>query len=150
MTGRVISEIFPTIRSKPGRELLRVEGLSTERGTVIDASLEVRAGEVVGLAGLIGSGKSEIMRAVFGLDAISGGRITLKGEDVTGQSPRGMMERGFFYVPPDRRGRGPGDDPVVPGEHQPAVARQAALLARPASSSTGAAKRGGPASSPSA
>ena len=106
MTGRVISEIFPTIRSERGRELLRVEGLSTQRDTVVDASLEVHAGEVVGLAGLIGSGKSEIMRAVFGLETISAGRITLKGEDVTGELPHAMMERGFFYIPPDRRDEG--------------------------------------------
>jgi ribose transport system ATP-binding protein len=106
MTGRVISEIFPTIRSKRGREMLRVDGLSTLRDTVVDASLEVYAGEVVGLAGLIGSGKSEIMRAVFGLETITAGRIALKGEDVTGQSPHFMMDRGFFYIPPDRREEG--------------------------------------------
>jgi ribose transport system ATP-binding protein len=106
MTGRVISEIFPTIRSEPGREMLRIEAVSTQRDTVLDASLEVHAGEVVGLAGLIGSGKSEIMRAVFGLETIRAGRITLKGEDVTRQSPHAMMERGFFYIPPDRRDEG--------------------------------------------
>jgi ribose transport system ATP-binding protein len=106
MTGRVISEIFPTIRSEGGHEMLRVDGLSTRSGTVTGASLQVHAGEVVGLGGLIGSGKSEIMRAVFGLETVTAGRITLKGEDVTGQTPHGMMDRGFFYVPPDRRDEG--------------------------------------------
>lgn len=106
MTGRVISEIFPTIRAERGREMLSIDGLSTRSGTVLDASLQVHAGEVVGLGGLIGSGKSEIMRAVFGLEPLAAGQVTLKGEDLTGQTPQRMMDRGFFYVPPDRQDEG--------------------------------------------
>ncbi|MCB1499520.1 MAG: sugar ABC transporter ATP-binding protein [Bauldia sp.] len=106
MTGRVISEIFPTIRTERGPEVLRIEGLTTARGSPVEASIKVHAGEVVGLAGLIGSGKSEIMRAAFGLETVTAGRITLKGEDVTGLSPRRMMRRGMFYIPPDRRDEG--------------------------------------------
>jgi ribose transport system ATP-binding protein len=106
MTGRVISELFPKIRFAPGEEQLRIEHLSTPKRTVTDASLTVRAGEIVGLAGLVGSGKSEVMRAAFGIDEIAAGRVVLKGEDVTGASTRDLLRRGLFYVPPDRREEG--------------------------------------------
>ena len=69
MTGRVISELFPKIRFAPGEERLRIEHLTTPKRTVIDVSLTVAAGEIVGLAGLVGSGKSEVMRAAFGIGA---------------------------------------------------------------------------------
>jgi ribose transport system ATP-binding protein len=106
MTGRVISEIFPVIRTTPGEEALRIEALSTRSGSVIDASLSVRKGEIVGLAGLVGSGKSEAMRAAFGVAPIRAGRIILKGRDVTGKTPRTLMDEGLFYVPADRREEG--------------------------------------------
>jgi ribose transport system ATP-binding protein len=106
MTGRVIRELFPTIRRAPGGEALRIDGLSTPSGTVANASLSAARGEVVGLAGLVGSGKSEVMRAVFGIEPISAGTVRVKGEDVTGKRPRELMDRGLFYLPPDRRGEG--------------------------------------------
>jgi ribose transport system ATP-binding protein len=106
MTGRVIEQIFPSIRFQPGRTVLEVEGLSTRSGSVRDVSLSVRAGEVVGLAGLVGSGKSEVARACFGLEPLASGRIVFEGEEVSGSSPRAMLERGFFYLPPDRREEG--------------------------------------------
>ncbi len=106
MTGRVISELFPAIRFDPGEEKLRIDRLTTPKRTVVDASVTVRAGEIVGLAGLVGSGKSEIMRATFGIDPIASGRVALKGEDVTGLTTRELMNRGLFYVPPDRRAEG--------------------------------------------
>jgi ribose transport system ATP-binding protein len=106
MTGRVISELFPSIKQSEGAEVLRIEHLSTPKGTVVDASLTVRAGEVVGLAGLVGSGKSEVMRAAFGAESVSAGRVFLKGEDVTGLSVRALLNRGMFYMPADRRDEG--------------------------------------------
>ncbi|MEX2629155.1 MAG: sugar ABC transporter ATP-binding protein [Tistlia sp.] len=106
MTGRVFEELFPKVAFRPGVELLSVEGLTTASGSLRDASLSVRAGEIVGLAGLVGSGKSEIARACFGLEKIVGGTVRLKGETVTGLGPRQMLRRGFFYVPPDRREEG--------------------------------------------
>ena len=106
MTGRVIDEVFPPIRFAPGAAVLQVDNLTTEHNTVENASLTVRAGEIVGLAGLVGSGKSEIARACFGLEPVVAGRVMLKGEDVTDLSPRQMMRRGFFYLPPDRRDEG--------------------------------------------
>ena len=106
MTGRVIEQIFPDVRYRPGASMLAVENLSTAGGTVTGVSLHVRRGEIVGLAGLVGSGKSELARACFGLLPISGGRVVFAGEPATGLSPRRMLDRGFFYVPADRRHEG--------------------------------------------
>src|SRR5918996_5220750 len=106
MTGRVIEQIFPQIPFDPGCTVLEVEQLSTADRTIRDVSLSVRTGEIVGLAGLVGSGKSEVARACFGLVPLVGGRVRFDGVDVTGASPRQMLERGFFYVPPDRRSEG--------------------------------------------
>jgi ribose transport system ATP-binding protein len=103
MTGRVISQIFPKIHYHPGPLLLDIENLTTRSGAVLDMSLKVQAGEIVGLAGLVGSGKSELGRACFGTERIAAGRVSLAGEDVTGLRPRAMLDRGVFYLPPDRR-----------------------------------------------
>ncbi|MEO8038430.1 MAG: ATP-binding cassette domain-containing protein, partial [Betaproteobacteria bacterium] len=105
MTGRTISEIYPSIANNPGEVLLEVEGLTSNAG-IRDASITVRRGEVVGLAGLVGSGKSELVRAVFGVDRITAGRVRFKGEDVTHASPGRMLARGLFYLPPDRKAEG--------------------------------------------
>ena len=106
MTGRVIDRIFPRIQFDPKQELLRVERLSTEDERVRDATVYVRRGEIVGMAGLIGAGKSKLLRACFGLEKIRSGAVLFNGEDVTGHTPRQMLDRGFFYTPPDRRGEG--------------------------------------------
>ena len=103
MTGRVIEQIFPEIRHRPEAPMLAVESLCTAGGTVSGVSLHVRQGEIVGLAGLVGSGKSEVARACFGLLPISGGRVLFAGEPATGLAPRRMLDLGFFYVPADRR-----------------------------------------------
>ena len=103
MTGRVIAQIFPKISYRPGEVVLDVHKLTTTTGTVSDVSIQVRAGEIVGIAGLIGSGKSEIARACFGLEPLTSGEVTFAGERVTGSRPRAMLDRGFFYIPPDRR-----------------------------------------------
>lgn len=106
MTGRVISELFPKVRFAPGDEVLRIDNLTTRKGTVIDASVNVHAGEIVGLAGLVGSGKSDVMRAVFGVEEIAAGRVFLKGKEVTGIATGSLLDRGLFYLPPDRREEG--------------------------------------------
>jgi len=106
MTGRPIAEIYPRITHAPGEQLLRIERLRTVRGEVRDASLEVRRHEVVGIAGLVGSGKSELVRAAFGLDDVAEGRVFFRGREVTGAPPRAMLEAGMFYLPPDRKEEG--------------------------------------------
>jgi ribose transport system ATP-binding protein len=127
MTGRVITQIFPRIVYRPGRTVLEVAGLTTSSGTVRGVSLALRAGEIVGLAGLVGSGKSEVARACFGLEPIASGRVLFDGKDVTGLGPRRLLDRGFFYVPPDRREeglvmmRGARENIFLPSLGQPAL-----------------------------
>ena len=106
MTGRVIDQIFPAIDFRPGEELLRAEGLTTKGGEVREVSVSLRRGEIVGLAGLIGSGKSEVARACFGIEELAAGRVVFDGAETTGLSPRAMLDRGFFYLPSDRRAEG--------------------------------------------
>ena len=106
MTGRVIAQIFPRIAHRPGATILEVKRLTTATGNVSNVSIRVQAGEIVGLAGLVGSGKSEVARACFGAEPITRGVVTFDGEDVSGMTPRQMLDRGFFYLPPDRRDEG--------------------------------------------
>ena len=106
MTGRVVGTIFPDVRTVPGRTMLTVDRLTTASGSIAEASLDVRVGEIVGLAGLVGSGKSEVMRAVFGLEPIAGGTVVLDGRDITGRTPRQQLDAGLLYLPPDRRVEG--------------------------------------------
>jgi ribose transport system ATP-binding protein len=106
MTGRVISQVFPKIDYRPGEILLKAERLTTADGDVRDFSFEVREGEIVGIAGLVGCGKSEAGRACFGIEKLAAGRVFFRGDDVTGLPPGRMLERGLFYLPPDRRAEG--------------------------------------------
>jgi ribose transport system ATP-binding protein len=106
MTGRVIAQIFPKITFRPGERLLEVNNLTTAAGNVRQVSLDLRAGEIVGIAGLIGSGKSELVRACFGVEPVASGEVIFAGERVTGATPRAMLNRGFFYIPSDRRVEG--------------------------------------------
>ena len=106
MTGRTIDALYPAIDYQPGQVMLQTVGLTLASGRVQDVSIDVRAGEVVGLAGLVGSGKSEIGRAVFGLEPIIDGSVAIAGESVPHPTPRGMLERGVVYIPPDRHEEG--------------------------------------------
>lgn len=105
MTGRAIGQVYPQIAFSPQEVVLEISALSTASG-VRNASLYVRAGEVVGIAGLVGSGKSELMRAAFGLERVIDGSVRLLGQAATHASPRRMLRAGFFYLPPDRSAEG--------------------------------------------
>jgi ribose transport system ATP-binding protein len=106
MSGRPISQVFPNVNYAPGETLLQVERLTTANGAVRDVSIEVRAGEIVGIAGLVGCGKSELVRACYGLLPVAKGKVVFRGHEVTGSPPRRMLDRGFGYLPPDRHGEG--------------------------------------------
>ncbi|MEM8837189.1 MAG: sugar ABC transporter ATP-binding protein [Pseudomonadota bacterium] len=106
MTGRVVGEIFPEIDHKPGETILETEELTTADAAVRDASISARAGEIIGLAGLVGSGKSIFGQACFGAYRVGDGTVRFKGEDVTGFSSKKMLKRGFLYLPSDRRHEG--------------------------------------------
>ena len=106
MVGRPLSSYLPDGRApEPGREVLRVGGLSSA-GQFEDVSFSLRAGEVLGVAGLIGAGRSEIARTLFGLERPSSGTVTVDGETVVIGSPLQAMERGLGFVPEDRKKQG--------------------------------------------
>lgn len=113
MTGRVVDKIFPNIQCNPGDKLLEIDSLTIAKNIVQDVSLQVRSGEVVGIAGLVGSGKSQIGRASFGLEKIVEGKITFNGrrvfdcsENINSLKPRTMLDLGLYYLPSDRREEG--------------------------------------------
>ncbi len=106
MSGRPISQIFPKVKYAPRELLLRAERITTVDGSVRDVSIEVRAGEIVGIAGLVGCGKSEVARACYGLLPLAKGKVTFCAQDVTGAPPRRMLDLGFSYLPPDRHKEG--------------------------------------------
>ncbi len=105
MTGRDYEEIFPVIDTKPGRVILEVQGLSTVTG-LHDISFQVRAGEILGLAGLVGAGKSRVGRALYGLEGVTSGKIILDGYAVEGPSPISSLKSGVMYFPADRHKEG--------------------------------------------
>ncbi len=88
-----------------GEELLRVEGMSLP-GVVEDASFSVREGELLGVAGLVGAGRTELMRLVFGADHAAHGRVFVRGEEVHIRSPRDAMAAGIVLLPEDRKTQG--------------------------------------------
>lgn len=106
MTGRSFEKFFPDIPYQPGADLLAVTDLATERGQISGATITARAGEVIGIAGLVGCGKSELIRAIFGLEPMCAGEIHVQGKPVTAPSPRTMLGLGVAYITSDRRNEG--------------------------------------------
>ncbi|HEX5439141.1 MAG TPA: sugar ABC transporter ATP-binding protein [Gemmatimonadaceae bacterium] len=106
MIGRHIEQYFPAhISGAPGAEMLRAEGL-THPGRFHDVSFSLHAGEVLGLAGLVGAGRSEIAQALFGLDPIASGTVYVRGQRARIRSPRDAMALGLGFVPEDRKRQG--------------------------------------------
>jgi ribose transport system ATP-binding protein len=105
MADRDVEAPAPRASGRRGDELLRVEGLS-RRGVLHDVSLAVHAGEIVGLAGLLGAGRTELARAVFGLDRPERGRILVRGRARRIRSPRDAIRAGIGLAPEDRKGSG--------------------------------------------
>ena len=105
MVGREVSDLFPKTPAAVGAPVLEVQGLN-RAGVFHDVSFEVRAGEIVGLAGLVGAGRSEIVRAVFGIDRYESGSVRLAGEPVAKGNPRAAIKAGMAFIPEDRRKQG--------------------------------------------
>ena len=99
-------QIYPPAGSAPGETVLALKNFSCAGGGVRDVSIEVRAGEVVGLAGLVGAGRTELARAIFGITPASSGEMILRGRPVIIRSPREAIARGIAYLPEDRRRHG--------------------------------------------
>ncbi|MEP3245544.1 MAG: sugar ABC transporter ATP-binding protein [Sneathiella sp.] len=104
MTGRAISEIYPTISYKPGPVVLKVEEFYADG--VEAANFSVRGGEVLGVAGLVGSGKSRLFRALMNLAKRQKGRVFLKEVDISDISTRQIIKSGIYYLSPDRKAEG--------------------------------------------
>jgi ribose transport system ATP-binding protein len=105
MANRDLTDHFPKVRAPIGAELLRVEHLS-RRGVLSDVSFSVRAGEVVGVAGLLGAGRTELARAVFGADAFDSGQVFVDGQAVRFDGPADAIARGIGLLPEDRKAAG--------------------------------------------
>jgi ribose transport system ATP-binding protein len=105
MVGRDLKDKFPKVRVAPGEEALRVEHL-TRTGLFHDVSFHVRRGEVLGIAGLVGSKRTETVRAVFGADPHDEGRILIHGRPVPIASPADAIRNHIALVPEDRKRQG--------------------------------------------
>ena len=105
MIGRTLSDQFPKEQVALGKELLRVEGLG--RGKAVqDVSFSLKQGEILGIAGLVGSGRSELARLIFGADYHDRGRILVDGEHVLITDPTIAIDHGIGLLPEDRKGQG--------------------------------------------
>ena len=105
MVGREVTTIYTRSALPPGEELLRVEHLTREP-LLQNISFSLRAGEIVGMAGLIGAGRTELCRALFGLDAIDRGTVLVAGRKVRIRSPRDAVQAGLALIPEDRQRAG--------------------------------------------
>ena len=106
MVGREVSAIYPPSESEAGEVVLSLKNLGCAAGGVKNVSLDVRAGEVVGMAGLVGAGRTELARVLFGITPADSGEIILNGQRVTISSPQEAVAHGIAYVPEDRRRHG--------------------------------------------
>jgi ribose transport system ATP-binding protein len=102
MVGRELSDVYPTRRAHVGEELLRAERLSRPPG-LLEVSFSLHRGEVLGLGGLMGSGRTELARALFGADRPVGGRLTVDGRPMSIVSPHQAIAAGMAFLTEDRK-----------------------------------------------
>ncbi|UKS65769.1 sugar ABC transporter ATP-binding protein [Rossellomorea marisflavi] len=105
MVGRELTDRFPERNSNPGATILEVKGL-TRKGVFENVSFQVREGEIVGVSGLMGAGRTEIMRTIFGLDGKYEGDILVAGKNVTVKNPNQAVELGLGFITEDRKEEG--------------------------------------------
>jgi simple sugar transport system ATP-binding protein len=107
MVGREVDLSVKRAEKEPGQPLLRLENVSAEGAVPLrDVSLEARAGEIVGVAGVAGNGQGTLAEVVAGLRTPTSGRVTVRGTDTTGRGPKAARQAGLAYVPEDRLGTG--------------------------------------------
>lgn len=104
MIGRKLETMFPERDSRPGPVALEAKGICTP--VHHDCSFDVREGEIVGLSGLVGSGRTELMRAVFGADPVAAGELRLYGRPARIKNPRDAVRQGIGLIPEDRKKHG--------------------------------------------
>jgi ribose transport system ATP-binding protein len=106
MVGRSLERMFPSIPQPADEVVLSVRHLTAPGAAFKDVSFDVRKGEIFGIAGLIGAGRTELVRAITGADPIASGQVMLHGRDVTPRSPRQSIRNGIVLVPEDRKLQG--------------------------------------------
>ncbi len=105
MVGRTLDDLFPKMDVEQGEVVLRVENLAKE-GIFQDVSFELHQGEILGLAGLVGARRTDVARAIFGVEPADGGRIWVNGRQVPIHHPKDALALGIAYVPEDRQQHG--------------------------------------------
>src|SRR4029079_19264443 len=105
MVGRDMDALFPQVPSEPGRVVLKVDRLTRE-GVFTDVSFDVRGGEIVALAGLVGAGRTDVARAIFGTARFDAAPVEVGGKRLPAGSPTAAMAAGIGLVPEDRRQQG--------------------------------------------
>jgi ribose transport system ATP-binding protein len=103
MIGRDLKSLYIPPKNPPGDAALEIRDLRTPAYPNRAVSLDLRHGEILGLAGLVGSGRTELARAIFGIDTPLGGSLKLNGEPIVVETPRRAIERGLYLVPEDRK-----------------------------------------------
>ena len=103
MVGREITDVFPKLEAKIGETLLEASHITRADNRVKDVSLSVRRGEILGIGGLVGAGRSELVEGIFGMHRLSGGEITVKGKKVQVHAPADIIREGVALVTEDRK-----------------------------------------------
>ncbi len=106
MVGRPLEQMFPTLAVPRDEVVLEVDSLSAPDGSFSDVSFTVRKGEIFGIAGLVGAGRTELVRAIAGADSIKSGNILLGGAGAIPHSPKDAINNGIVLVPEDRKQHG--------------------------------------------
>ena len=107
MVGRPLDRMFPEMPApSPSTPLIEVEGLTSSEGAFADISFSVRPGEIFGVAGIVGAGRTELMRAISGADPIAAGRVKVNGDVLKLSGPRDALDHGVVLVPEDRKAQG--------------------------------------------
>ena len=105
MVGRTLEEVFPVSLNQLGNPVLQVDEISTK--TILNqVSFNLREGEILGVAGMVGSGRTELARAIFGADPLTSGTIKIKGQDVVFKNPADAIRSKISLVPEDRKNHG--------------------------------------------
>lgn len=106
MVGRNMDQMFPPLAQPADETMLEVRNLVSSLGHFENVNFSVRRGEIFGIAGLVGAGRTELVRAIAGADPIAQGAVLLNGEDITPRSPRAAIDKGIVLVPEDRKLQG--------------------------------------------
>lgn len=105
MVGRTLEEIYPPKSEKAGERIMEIRNL-TRKGVLDNISLDIYKGEILGIAGLVGSGRTELARAIFGADRLDTGVISINNKEISIKKPMDAMKNGIGFVTEDRKGQG--------------------------------------------